>query len=178
MSASASTSCPTFGNALRAPNALRLQWFTAPPAATPKTVVATGVFDLLHVGHLRFLHAARAAGQMLLVGVEDDARTRARKGGGRPLVPVGERCELLASLRPVDGVFVISGPADLAPAVAYRDLLAQLAPARLAFTAGDPVAAGRRAVAAAIGADVVEIPHVAGRSTTAMLASVSLTRLL
>ena len=158
------------------PQDLRLRWFTAPPVAGPETVIATGVFDLLHIGHLRFLRAARAAGQQLVVGVEDDERTRARKGCARPLVTAAERCELVASLRPVDAVFVISGPPELAPAPAYRDLLAPLAPARLAFTAGDPAAAGRRAVAAAIGAEVVEIPEVPGRSTTAIVVSLPLSR--
>jgi D-glycero-beta-D-manno-heptose 1-phosphate adenylyltransferase len=164
------------GNDVRAPGVLRLRWFTSPPVAAPETVVATGVFDLLHVGHLRFLNAARAAGRRLVVGIEDDERTRARKGGGRPIVTAAERCELVAALRPVDAVFVISGPPELAPVPAYRDLLAQLAAARLAFTAGDPAAAGRRAVAAAIGAEVVEIPHVPGRSTTAVVASLSLSQ--
>ncbi len=176
MSVPISASPRASGNDLRASAGLRLRWFTSPPAATPETVLATGVFDLLHVGHLRFLHAARAAGQQLVVGIEDDERTRARKGWARPLVTVAERCELVASLRPVDAVFVISGPPELAPGPAYRDLLAPLAPARLAFTAGDPAAAGRRAVAAAIGAEVVEIPEIPDRSTSAIVASLPLSR--
>ena len=152
-------------------NRLRLGWYTPAPPVAPGTVVATGVFDLLHVGHLRFLRAARAAGQRLAVGVEDDARARARKGPGRPVVTAWERCELLAALEPVDAVFVISGPTDLAPAVAYRDLLGPLAPASLAFTAGDPATPGRRAVALALGAEVVEVPLVPGRSTTVIVGS-------
>jgi D-glycero-beta-D-manno-heptose 1-phosphate adenylyltransferase len=156
---------------------LRLRWFTPPALAVPETVLATGVFDLLHVGHARFLQAARAAGRQLVVGVEDDERTRARKGDGRPFVAAAERCELVASLWAVDAVFVISGSPDIAPVPAYRDLLAQVAPARLAFTAGDPAAAGRRAVAEAIGAEVIEIPQVPGRSTTAIVESLSLSRL-
>jgi cytidyltransferase-like protein len=176
MSVPMSASLRASGSGFGEPEDLRLRWFTAPPAPIPETVVATGVFDLLHVGHLRFLRAARAAGQQLVVGIEDDERTRARKGWARPLVTVAERCELVASLRPVDAVFVISGPPELAPAPAYRDLLAQLAPARLAFTAGDPAAAGRRAVAAAIGAEVVEIPEVPGHSTTAIVDVLALSR--
>ncbi len=152
---------------------LTLEWFTPPVAGGPGSVAATGVFDLLHVGHLRFLRAARAAGDRLVVGVEDDARTRARKGRARPLVPAAERCELLAALAPVDAVFLISGPVGLPPALAYRELLAQVAPSRLAFTAGDPAAAGRRAVAAALGCEVVEVAPVAGRSTTAIVESFS-----
>jgi D-glycero-beta-D-manno-heptose 1-phosphate adenylyltransferase len=177
MSAPVSVSPQASGYDLQLPEGLWLRWFTAPPLAAPETVVATGVFDLLHVGHVRFLRAARAAGRQLVVGVEDDDRTRARKGDGRPLQAVEERCELVASLWPVDAVFVISGSPDLAPVAAYRELLAQLAPARLAFTAGDPAAPGRRAVAEAIGAEVVEIPHVPDRSTTALVESLAPSRL-
>jgi cytidyltransferase-like protein len=150
---------------------LSLQWLTPVPPAGPGTVVATGVFDILHVGHLRFLRAARAAGMRLVVGIEDDARTRARKGGARPIVPAAERGEMLAALDPVDAVFLISGPVALPPADAYARLLAQIGPSRLAFTAGDPAAAGRRTVAAALGCEVVEVAPVAGRSTTVIVES-------
>ncbi len=145
---------------------LELQWHTAPVASGDGTVVATGIFDLLHVGHLRFLRAARAAGARLAIGVEDDERSRARKGSDRPMVPAGERCEMVAALTPVDGVFLISGPPSLPPAPAYYDLLSVLEPATLAFTEGDPAEGGKRAVAARLGADVLVVPHLQGRSTT------------
>jgi cytidyltransferase-like protein len=145
---------------------LELHWHTAPVASGDGTVVATGIFDLLHVGHLRFLRAARAAGVRLAIGVEDDERSRARKGSDRPMVPAGERCEMVAALTPVDGVFLISGPPSLPPAPAYYDLLSVLEPATLAFTEGDPAEGGKRAVAARLGADVLVVPHLQGRSTT------------
>jgi D-glycero-beta-D-manno-heptose 1-phosphate adenylyltransferase len=145
---------------------LELHWHTAPVAPGPGTVVATGIFDLLHVGHLRFLRAARAAGGRLAIGVEDDERARARKGWDRPMVPAGERCEMVAALVPVDGVFLISGPPSLPPAPAYLELLSALDPATLAFTEGDPAEGGKRAVAARLGADVLVVPHLQGRSTT------------
>ncbi|MBV8218923.1 MAG: adenylyltransferase/cytidyltransferase family protein [Solirubrobacterales bacterium] len=145
---------------------LDLRWHTRPVLPAPGTVVATGVFDVLHVGHLHFLRSARAAGTGLVVGVEDDERAHARKGAGRPIVTAAERCELLAALEPVDGVFMISGPSGLAPAPAYYALLAPLEPAALAFTAGDPAEAGKRIVAARLGARVVEVPQLQGRSTT------------
>ncbi|HEX5191993.1 MAG TPA: adenylyltransferase/cytidyltransferase family protein [Solirubrobacteraceae bacterium] len=176
MSAPLSASPEASGYDLHTADGLWLRWFTAPPLAGPETVVATGVFDLLHVGHVRFLRAARAAGRQLVVGIEDDERTRVRKGAGRPFQSVEERCELVASLWPVDAVFAISGSPEVAPIPGYRELLAPLAPARLAFTAGDPAAAGRRAVAAALGAGVVEIPYVPHRSTTAIIASLALSR--
>lgn len=81
-----------------------------------KTIAfANGHFDLLHVGHLRYLAAARAEGDVLVVGVNDDASVARLKGPGRPIVPAAERAELLAALAPVDFVVVFSGdsPAPL-----------------------------------------------------------------
>jgi D-glycero-beta-D-manno-heptose 1-phosphate adenylyltransferase len=76
---------------------------------------ANGHFDLLHVGHLRYLQAARAEADFLVVAVNDDASVRSLKGPGRPVVPAAERAELLAALQPVDFVIVFTGdsPAPL-----------------------------------------------------------------
>ena len=76
---------------------------------------ANGHFDLLHVGHLRYLVAARAEAEVLVVGVNDDASVARLKGPGRPVVPAAERAELLAGLVPVDFVVVFDGdsPAPL-----------------------------------------------------------------
>jgi len=84
--------------------------------AAGKTVAfANGHFDLLHVGHLRYLKAARAEADALIVAVNDDASVARLKGPGRPLVPAAERAELLAALAPVDLVVVFAGdsPAPL-----------------------------------------------------------------
>jgi len=69
-------------------------------------VVTNGHFDLLHVGHLRYLQRARALGDCLIVGVNSDASTRRLKGDRRPLVPQEERAELLAGLACVDYVVI------------------------------------------------------------------------
>ena len=71
-------------------------------AARRRVVLANGAFDLLHVGHVRYLEAARGLGDTLVVAVNDDASVRASKGPGRPLVPLAERVELLLALRCVD----------------------------------------------------------------------------
>ena len=71
-----------------------------------RIIFANGVFDLLHVGHVRYLTAARALGDVLFVGVNGDAAVRRLKGPGRPLMPAGERVELVAALRAVDHVVV------------------------------------------------------------------------
>ncbi len=78
--------------------------------ADGKQVVFTnGHFDLLHVGHVRYLQAARALGDLLVVGVNDDASTTARKGAFRPIIPASARAEVLAALGCVDGVVVFAG---------------------------------------------------------------------
>ncbi len=69
-----------------------------------RLVMANGLFDLLHVGHVRYLEAAREAGDYLVVAVNDDASARALKGPLRPILPLGERLALLAALRAVDAV--------------------------------------------------------------------------
>ena len=76
-----------------------------------KVVVFTnGLFDLLHVGHVRYLRQARAMGDVLIVGLNDDASARAFKGPGHPIVPLDERVELLSALDPVDYVVVFDEP--------------------------------------------------------------------
>jgi len=80
---------------------------------------ANGHFDLLHVGHLRYLAAARAEADALVVAVNDDDSVRRLKGPGRPVIPAAERAELLAALSPVDYVIVFAGdsPAPLLAAL-------------------------------------------------------------
>jgi rfaE bifunctional protein nucleotidyltransferase chain/domain len=73
-------------------------------------VLANGCFDLLHVGHVRYLEAARALGDVLVVAVNSDEQVRAIKGEGRPLVPERERAEVVASLRAVDLVTIFQEP--------------------------------------------------------------------
>lgn len=69
-------------------------------------VLANGAFDPLHVGHLRYLRAARELADFLVVAVNDDATVRRLKGEGRPAVPEDERVEILAALRCVDAVVI------------------------------------------------------------------------
>ena len=77
--------------------------------AKGKTVVTTnGCFDVLHLGHLRYLRAARELGDLLVVGVNSDTSVHALKGQNRPLVPEDERAELLAGLECVDYVTIFS----------------------------------------------------------------------
>jgi rfaE bifunctional protein nucleotidyltransferase chain/domain len=75
-----------------------------------RLVLTNGCFDLLHVGHVRYLQAARALGDFLVVGLNSDASTRALKGPERPLVPEAERAEVLAALTCVDAVVIFDEP--------------------------------------------------------------------
>ena len=68
--------------------------------------LANGCFDVLHVGHIRYLEGARAEADMLVVGVNADASVRRLKGAGRPLLPAQERALLVGALRAVDHVVV------------------------------------------------------------------------
>src|SRR5262245_30182040 len=74
--------------------------------AGKRIVLANGCFDLLHVGHVRYLQAARALGDVLLVGLNSDASTRRLKGPGRPLVPADERAEIVGAIAGVDAVAI------------------------------------------------------------------------
>ena len=71
-----------------------------------RLVLANGCFDLLHVGHIRYLREARRLGDVLFVGINSDAAVARLKGRGRPLMPAAERAEMLAALRDVDHVVV------------------------------------------------------------------------
>jgi rfaE bifunctional protein nucleotidyltransferase chain/domain len=75
-----------------------------------RVVLASGCFDLLHVGHVRYLEAARALGDLLVVGVNGDAEVRRLKGEGRPFLAERERAEVVASLRAVDYVTIFHEP--------------------------------------------------------------------
>ena len=88
--------------------------------AGQKLVFTNGVFDILHVGHVRYLEQARSLGDALVVAINSDASVRALKGAGRPLINEGERAEILAGLRAVNYVIVFD---DVSPRSLIADLL-------------------------------------------------------
>jgi rfaE bifunctional protein nucleotidyltransferase chain/domain len=75
-----------------------------------KITLANGCFDLLHVGHIRYLRAAKQLGGKLIVAINSDASVRSLKGNGRPLMPAHERAEILAALSDVDAVVIFGEP--------------------------------------------------------------------
>ncbi len=130
-----------------------------------RLVVTNGCFDLLHVGHVRYLQAARALGDALAVGVNGDASVRTLKGEGRPLNGEQDRAEVLAALGCVDYVAVF-------PEVRATDFLAQVQPA-IYVKGGDykpeTLDAEERAVLQKINAEIRIIPFEAGYSTSALI---------
>jgi D-beta-D-heptose 7-phosphate kinase/D-beta-D-heptose 1-phosphate adenosyltransferase len=132
--------------------------------AQGKSLVFTnGVFDLLHVGHVRYLAEARSLGGALVVAINSDRTVRELKGEGRPIVNEQERAEVLAALRQVDFVTIFD---DVSP----RSLIAKLLPDVL-VKGGDYALDeihGREEVEAA-GGRVVSLPFVAGASTSTII---------
>src|SRR6266498_1760187 len=75
-----------------------------------RIVLANGCFDVLHVGHVRYLKGARALGDLLVVGINSDRQVTRLKGEGRPILSAGDRAEIIASLEPVDVVTIFDEP--------------------------------------------------------------------
>ena len=131
--------------------------------AGQKLVFTNGVFDILHVGHVRYLEQARLLGDRLLVAINSDASVRELKGEGRPLMNQDERAEILAALRTVDYVTIFD---DISP----RSLIARLLPDVL-VKGGDYALDeihGREEVEAA-GGRVVSLPFVKGVSSSGII---------
>jgi D-glycero-beta-D-manno-heptose 1-phosphate adenylyltransferase len=78
--------------------------------AGAQIVLANGCFDVLHVGHVRYLEGAKALGDLLIVGVNSDEQVTAIKGAGRPIMPEAERAEIVASLESADLVTIFAEP--------------------------------------------------------------------
>ena len=132
-------------------------------AAGRRLVFTNGCFDLLHVGHVRYLEQARALGDVLLVAINSDRAVRELKGPGRPVMNEQERAEVLAALSAVDYVTVFD---ELSP----RRLIARLLPDIL-VKGGDYALDeihGREEVEAA-GGRVVALPFVNGASTSGII---------
>lgn len=130
-----------------------------------RLVLTNGCFDLLHVGHVRYLAQAGELGDALVVGLNDDASVRELKGAERPVHPAADRAEVLAALRSVDAVAVF-------PGLRATDLIHSLQP-DLYAKGGDytpeTLNAEERAALDACAAEIRILPLVPGRSTSATL---------
>jgi len=134
--------------------------------AGKRIVFTNGCFDIIHVGHVRYLKEARSLGDVLVVGLNSDESVRAIKGMNRPIVPQGERAEVLSSLRDVDYVVIFNEPDPYNTIAALRpDIL---------------VKGGDWSIENIIGRDIVEsyggkvctIPFIEGASSTNIIESI------
>jgi D-glycero-beta-D-manno-heptose 1-phosphate adenylyltransferase len=142
--------------------------FAADRRAAGRVVVITnGVFDLLHPGHIRYLQAARAEGDLLIVAVNSDRTVRENKGPTRPIQPEMERAEVLAALACVDAVLIFD---DLTPATVVERIQPDVL-VKGADWAHDAIV-GRDTVEAR-GGRVVRVTVVPGYSTTTLVEKVA-----
>ena len=140
----------------------RARWREAGQAV----VFTNGCFDLLHPGHVALFEAARAQGDVLVVGLNTDRSVRGLKGEGRPLVPEVERAETLAALEAVDRVVLYDEDTPRRLITALRpDVLVKGADWALDEIVG-------RAEVEGAGGRVVRVELVAGRSTTSMVSRI------
>jgi len=134
-------------------------------AAGKKLVATNGCFDLLHVGHVRYLRAARALGDLLAVGLNSDRSVRELKGSGRPIMTEIDRAEILAALECVDLVTIF-------PEMRATRFLAAARPA-IYVKGGDysseTLNEEERAALKEIGAEIRLIPFEAGHSTSRLI---------
>ena len=137
-------------------------------ATGARLVFTNGVFDLLHVGHVRYLAQARLLGDALVVAINNDRAVRELKGPGRPIFDQAERAEIIAALRSVDYVTIFD---EASP----RSLITKLLPDVL-VKGGDyqlDQIHGREEVEAA-GGKVISLPFVEGASTTTLIERIRL----
>jgi D-glycero-beta-D-manno-heptose 1-phosphate adenylyltransferase len=140
-------------------------------AAGKQIVFTNGVFDLLHIGHLRYLQHARALGDALIVGVNSDRSVRSNKGPGRPVTPQDERAEVLEALACVDGTVIFDEDTP-------HDVIAALQPDILVKGAdwAENAIVGREIVEAR-GGKIVRMAIEPGYSTSAVIEKIKRTPL-
>ncbi|MBI2617466.1 adenylyltransferase/cytidyltransferase family protein [Candidatus Gottesmanbacteria bacterium] len=132
-----------------------------------KTVILVGgCFDILHVGHVKFLKAAKQKGGHLFVLLESDETVQKIKGKNRPFFTQRERAEMLSELQSID--FVILLP-PLGTDEEYHTLISSLRPDIIAVTPNDPHLEKKRLHAHRVGAKIVFIPHINPFSTTRVI---------
>ncbi len=136
-----------------------------------RVVFTNGCFDLLHLGHIRYLAQARALGDLLVLGLNSDQSVRKLKGPLRPFAPEGERAEVMDALRPVDFVIIFD---DLTASPLISELKPDI------YVKGGDYSAGEEAgkplpeapAVKAYGGEIVLIPFLPGHSTTNLIQNI------
>jgi D-beta-D-heptose 7-phosphate kinase/D-beta-D-heptose 1-phosphate adenosyltransferase len=169
-------------------HAALLRWVAERRGAGQRIVLTNGVFDLLHLGHVRYLHQARTLGDALVIALNSDASTRLLKGPERPFTPEAERAEILAALSCVDAVSIFDTPtaealvAGVRPAIyakggdyAEARAVASLQHIEPAARAPDDPLFTRlpeARVVAGYGGTLCLIPYLPGHSTSELIARI------
>lgn len=130
-----------------------------------RLVLTNGCFDLLHLGHIKYLQQARESGDMLVVGLNGDASVRALKGPTRPIVPETERAEILAALECVDAIVIFNSPR-------CHEMIDLIKPE--VYVKGgdytlDKLDLGERAALERCGSKISFVPFVTDHSTTKLI---------
>lgn len=153
-----------FGRVLSLDEALG--WRAEARAAGRRVVFTNGCFDIVHDGHAEYLAWARAQGDVLMLGLNDDASVHAQKGAGRPIVPFERRARLLCALRSVD---VVVGFRERTPIELIDRVRPDVHVKSDQYRIDD---LPERYVVEKHGGIVVLAPHVGGRSTTDIVATI------
>jgi D-glycero-beta-D-manno-heptose 1-phosphate adenylyltransferase len=135
-----------------------------------RVVFANGAFDLLHAGHVRYLRAARAEGDWLVVGINSDASVARSKGEGRPIVPAAERAEIVGALGCVDAVVVFE---EDSPAALLDEIQPHVHAKGTDYT---PESVPERAVVARYGGKTVIVGDPKNHATTDLIERIRKTR--
>ncbi|MDB6110658.1 MAG: hypothetical protein JWR69_2408 [Pedosphaera sp.] len=144
-------------------------WRAAIRAQNRKLVVTNGCFDLLHLGHVTYLEAARNLGDALLIGLNSDAAVHELKGPGRPVNSEADRAAVLAALESVDGVCIFTDRAAARfLALAQPDIYVKGGDYTL-----DTLNQEERQIVEKAGGQIALIPFVPGKSTTGLLQKIS-----
>ncbi|HEY0754660.1 MAG TPA: adenylyltransferase/cytidyltransferase family protein [Ktedonobacteraceae bacterium] len=137
-------------------------------------VFTNGCFDLLHLGHVRYLQEARALGDFLVLGLNSDESVALLKGPGRPLVPASERAELLAALTCIDYVVIFPEKTANAIVEALRPAIYVKGGDYAGAQAGEPDLARlpEASTVLAYGGSIRLLPYLPGHSTTTLIATI------
>lgn len=126
-------------------------------------VLVGGCFDILHIGHIKFLTEVKKSQSCLIIILENDAKVKKLKGETRPFFTQLERAEVLASLTTVDYILLLG---DMENDQDYQELVIKLSPNFIGVTEDDPFLKIKKSLAGKIGAEIIIVPKVEMHSTT------------
>ena len=127
------------------------------------TVLVGGCFDIIHIGHIKFLRAVKKNKSCLIIILENDTKVKKLKGAGRPFFTQLERAEVLASLLTVDYILLLG---DMSKNHDYEKLVIELSPNFIGATESDPLFKIKKVLADRVGAELIMVPKIDMQSTT------------